>query len=431
MKQVINWIVPPALLAVGAMLLQRPLAAQDTTERERQLLERIQKLEERLAAVEARFGPAVAAPATPAAAPVAQAAAAPPALPPATTVNFLLDGYYEYNFNRPAGRVNQLRAFDPSSNSFTLNQGAMVVERAADPSQGRRFGLRLDLLFGQTTEGLSGSPVNEPRPSPYRNILQAYGTFVAPLGSGLNVDFGRFITPIGMEGPFAKDQINYTRSLLFAALPAYHTGFRTAYKLTDKVTATWMLVNGINQMEDFNGFKSNHFMLTAALSKNFSWTGGYYVGRESREAAPGQPEANGRTHIGNTYFTWSATPKLTLAGEGDLIVSRVYSNSYPSRLAGGAGYLKYQLAPAFSLAGRFEYLSDRGGYLSGDTQALKDLTMTAAYQPADGFQIRWEFRRDYSNRPYFLSETPGVLKRDQSTAAMALIWWFGGKQGAW
>ncbi len=431
-------------------------------EREKLLLERIQQLEQRLAAVEARLPGAPAAPVAPSASPVP----VPPrqersatgdssslaSFTPGTTINVLLDGYYQYNFNNPVGRVNLLRSYDPTSNNFTLNQSAVVIERAPDPSHGRRFGARLDLMFGQATESLAGNPANEPRPAPYRNIYQAYGTYIFPVGKGLNVDFGRFASSLGFEGTFTKDQINYTRSLLFTSLPFYHMGFRTSYKLGESTTATWLLVNGVNQMEDFNGFKSNHFMLSTSLAKNLSWTGSYYFGQENRDlvqppfvsnlpptlptqpglsTTPVSPQANGRAHIADTYLTLNATPKLTLVGEGDYIASRVYSNSTPIHLIGGAAYAKYQFAPAFSLAGRFEYVSDRGGFLSGATQSLKEGTVTASYQPVDGFQIRWEFRHDWSNQAFFLTHTPGLLKKEQNTALMGLLWWFGEKQGAW
>jgi hypothetical protein len=45
--------------------------------------------------------------------------------------------------------------------------------------------------------------------------------------------------------------------------------------------------------------------------------------------------------------------------------------------------------------------------------ALKEATLTATYPPVDGFQVRWEFRRDSSNQPFFLTRDPGVLKREQ------------------
>src|SRR6185503_18024875 len=56
-----------------------------------------------------------------------------------------LDGYYAWNTNRPLGGVNLLRAYDVSSNSFSLNQANVIVERAPDVSKGRRAGMRLDL----------------------------------------------------------------------------------------------------------------------------------------------------------------------------------------------------------------------------------------------------------------------------------------------
>jgi hypothetical protein len=444
---------------------------------ERELRERIGKLEARLADLEARFAPAspAAQGSTAAQTTIAPATASSTALrsdpnPDAkeqlsptgdslslpgfasgTTLNFLLDGYYEYNFNKPVGRVNLLRPYDPTSNNFTVNQAVISVERQPQVDKGRRFGMRLDFMFGQATESLAGTPANEPRTPPYRNIYQAYGTYVLPLGTGLNVDFGRFTGSLGYEGTFTKDQMNYSRAFWFAALPFYHSGFRTLYKFNDKISATWLLVNGANQSEDFNGFKSNQLTLNTALAKNLSWTASYYIGQEGRDVVPPAPTnfpppiatqpglsidkivptPNGRMHFLDSHLTWSATPKLTLVGEGDYVVSRSFQNSAPVGLSGFAAYSKYQFTPAFSLAGRFEYMNDHGGFFSGTTQALKEGTLTATLQPLDGFQVRWEFRHDYSNQPYFLTRHPGALKKEQSTALLGLIWWFGGRPGAW
>ena len=468
-----------AVIVIGTsapVRAQAPSGAQETTERERQLLERIRILEERLSAVEARL-PTLGTPAPASAAtsavpqtppPTAAAVATAPPQPTApqlsgtgdslslpgfangTTINFLLDGYYGYNFNHPVGRINLTRAFDPLSNNFTLSQAVMSVQRPPDPDHGRRLGMRLDLMFGEATETLAGNTANEPRSFVYRNIYQAYGTYVFPLGKGLTMDFGRFASSLGPESAFAKDQINYSRSYLFSALPFYHMGFRTSYPITDKVTATWWLVNGINEMEDFNGFKSNFFMLSTALTKNLNWTANYYFGREARDLVPPPPtnfppplptqpglsterifpKPDGRTHIADTYLTWNATPKLTLLGEADYVVSRTYENSAPVSLTAGAGYAKYQITPKFAMAGRFEYLSDHF-FFTGIDQALKEGTVTATYQPKDGFQVRWEYRRDFSNQPFFLTRFLDLRKKEQNTATIALLWWFGGKEGAW
>src|SRR5690242_13416979 len=177
-------------LALGWRLLLvflacSPAFAADTepplTPREQKMLERIDTLEQRLAALESRLTPAAPAPATAAVVNQPQpspAVAAPEPKPPQTggflndtTFNMTLDGYYAYNFNRPVGQVNLLRAYDVMSNSFSLNQATMVIERAPDVAAGRRFGVRVDLQYGQATETLQGSAVNEPRPQVYRPVF--------------------------------------------------------------------------------------------------------------------------------------------------------------------------------------------------------------------------------------------------------------------
>jgi hypothetical protein len=49
----------------------------------------------------------------------------------------------------------------------------------------------------------------------------------------------------------------------------------------------------------------------------------------------------------------------------------------------------------------------------------------------DGFQLKVEHRRDFSNQAFFLTETPGLLKKEQNTATLGMIWWFGGKRESW
>jgi hypothetical protein len=434
------------------------LSAQEPTDRERALLDRIAKLEQRLAAVEAKTGIApasldpqpVPAASTP---PTAAAILDSPSLPgfvPGTTVNFNFDGYYGYNFNRPLGGVNLLRANDVTSNNFTLNQADLVVERAADAAAGRRLGFRLDLMFGQNTETLQGGSQNEPRPQVYRNIFQAYGTYILPVGSGLTVDFGKFASALGFENNYVKDQFNYSRSYYFNFLPFYHMGFRSTYNFNDKLSLQYWLVNGANQTEDFNGFKSNAFLFTVKPTRNISWNVNYYFGEEGRALVPDLnpglpllptqpglsttpilPAPNGREHIFDSYVQWNATAKLTLAAEADYVLNRAFTGSAPARVAGFVAYLKYQITPRFAFSDRFEYLSDQGGLFSGITQVLKEDTGTLTYQPADGFQIRAEYRRDFSDRPFFLTNAPGLLKREQNTATLGMIWWFGGKQGPW
>jgi hypothetical protein len=371
-----------------------------------------------------------------------------------TTINVGIDGYYAYNFNDPVGRVNLLRAYDVLNNEFSLNQASLVLEHPADATAGRRWGGRLDLQFGQATDTLQGNPANEPRPQIYRNIFQAYGTYIVPIGKGVTVDFGKWGSSLGIEGNYTKDQMNYSRAYWFSFLPFYHMGVRASIPLSERFSFNYWVVNGTNQVEATNGFKDELFGFTAKPRKTVAWTMNYYLGQEHPDRVavapsspipvqPGlsfqaiRPAPDGRTHIFDSYVTWQATPKLTFALEGDYFIQRLWRqeapgrSSAPSHVDGGAAYIRYQLSSKAAVATRAEYLSDRGGLFSGLTQALKENTVTFDYNLADGFLMRYEWRRDFSNKPTFLSDVQGVLSEQQNTATVGLIWWWGRKEGSW
>ena len=382
-------------------------------------------------------------------------AAAPAAsfLPAGATLNYYFDGYFEYNFNNPTGRVNDLRAYDVLSRVFSINQADLVVDLDPDLAAHRRYGARLDLQFGQATETLQGNPANEPRPEIYRNIFQAYGTYIIPVGDGITADFGKWASSLGIEGNYTKDQMNYSRSFYFYFLPFYHAGARLHYNVNSKLGVNYWIVNGNNQSEPTNGYKDELFGWQLQPKKNVNWTMNYYIGQEHGDTvsstsctvpvqpglcfAPLSPAPNGKLHIIDSYATWTASPKLTFAAEGDYVIQREWANaapgesSAPTHVDGGAAYVQYQLSPRYALAARTEYLSDRGGMFSNATQALKETTATYRYNFGDGFSAFLEYRRDWSNIPYFITDNPAKPSTHQDTAGAGLVWWYGGKQGTW
>lgn len=209
-------------------------------------------------------------------------------------------------------------------------------------------------------------------------------------------------------------------------------------------------MNGANQTEEFNGFKSQAALLTVKPNSNTTWNINYYEGQEQRDVLPAynpgipslptQPglstgpdtsRHDGRFHVIDSYASFNFSSKWSAALEGDYVINRVAANSSPARAYGGVGYLHRQLSKSLVLNGRFEYLADRGGLFSGQPQDLKDATATAVYQPVDGFQTRLEYRRDFSNRPFFLTNDPLNPAGSQTTLTVGMLWWFGGKQGAW
>jgi len=359
-----------------------------------------------------------------------------------------LDTYYGYNFNQPVGRVNLLRAYDVLSNNFTISQAGLVLEAAPRPDAGRRFGGRLDLQFGQATETLQGSLANEPRPWVYRNIFQAFGTYVAPVGSGLTVDFGKWASALGYENNYAKDQINYSRSYWFNFLPFYHAGGRVNYRFSDRVALNYWITNGTQQTEEFNDFKDQFVGLVLQPAKSVTWNVQYYLGQERADVEPieqpGPPTLptqpglsvvpvdafKGKLQIFDSYVAWTPSASTTVGLEGDYVTSQNPAAA-ASRVSGGAAYFRRQLTPRSALGVRAELLTDHDGLFSGQSQRLTDATITYDFRVNDGFLVRTEWRRDGSNKPFFLGQTVDERKTSQTTATLGLIWWWGNKRGAW
>jgi len=230
-------------------------------------------------------------------------------------------------------------------------------------------------------------------------------------------------------------------------------GVRATYKVNDVLGINYWVTNGTDQTEPFNGYKDQLFGFTLAPRKSVNWTANYYLGQEhpdvtffpnaaagslptlpTLQGIPFEPIPNppkGHLNIFDTYGTLQASAKLQLAFEGDYVNQRLYTNSPPGYTYGGAGYARYQIRRKLAFGGRAEYMADHAGLFSGTGQVLREATFTTEYKLGEGLVTRLEWRRDLSNHPYFLTDTLGILKKEQGTAGVGLVWWSGGKQGVW
>ena len=267
----------------------------------------------------------------------------------------------------------------------------------------------MDLQFGQATDTLQGNPANEPRPQIYRNIFQAYGTYVAPLGSGLTLDVGKWGSSIGIEGNYTKDQMNYSRALWFDFLPFYHMGVPASYKLNDQLTLNYWLVNGANQAEATNGFKDELFGFTATPRKTITWNVNYYLGQEHPDRLPVLTSGPLPVQPGLAFTAIRPAP------DGRLHIFDVRELASYAEAHIGIGKRLRNPARVENFVGR--------------TQALKETIATFDYKFAEGFLMRYEWRQDFSNQPSFLTDREGVLSKEQQTATVGVIWWVGRKEG--
>jgi len=345
------------------------------------------------------------------------AQAAPPANPDAVTLGFfrgteiggLVDGYYDWYSTKAPGLY---RNFDVNHNVFTGNMAEVWL--AKTPAADSRVGYKVKLNFGPAATNLIS--FNEPN-GPLQYVQEAYGSYLAPAGKGLTIDFGKFVTPAGAEVIEAKDNWNYSRSLLFAlAIPYYHAGIRLTYSPNDKVTLMGGVVNGWNNAtSDNNTGKTIIASITGKPTGALTLVENYIVG-------PEQTGTNSNIrNLSDTVVTFTVNPMVSVMANYD------YGNdqSAGGHWQGIAGYLKFQANKWVAVVPRVEYFDDAAGF-SGVAQKLKEGTLTVELKGADNFLWRVEYRGDFSDVSVFKNDS-GALKKNQQSIAFGFLYSFSTK----
>ncbi len=331
-----------------------------------------------------------------------------------TEISGFVDGYYLWNFNEGD---TQLRNFDTSHNAFSLNYAEIAFAKPA--SETSRGGFRVDFGAGDTAELVN---LYEPGGTDYlKYVQQAYVSYLAPVGKGLTIDFGKFVTPAGAEVIENKDNFNYSRGLLFAlAIPYYHTGFRLGYAVNDKVSVTGFLVNGWNNVKENNDAKTVGVSLGLKPNAKTGLFVNYLVGDEWAEDVDG-----GTRNLVDVVGSYAVTDKLSLLGNFDYGSDKVEGDSVD--WVGVAGYLKYQVTDAFAVSPRVETLTDSSRFVTGGTERVSSVTLTGEYKAKGGLITRFEYRTDFASDPFFEGDDDDDLKDNQTTLSVAFIYAFSSK----
>ena len=331
-----------------------------------------------------------------------------------TELSGFVDAYFGYNFNHP-GVDNQLRNFDTKSSQFSLNLAKVVLEKKPAPDS--RLGFRTDLAFGPATEIVHSA---EPGGTEvFKNIEQAYLSYLAPAGKGLQIDVGKFVTPAGAEVIETKDNWNYSRSLLFAlAIPYYHFGLRVTYPVSDKFSIAGYLVNGWNNVVDNNTGKTVGVQATIKPTAKLTIVQNYMAGPE--QAAMN----NDWRQLSDTTATYVVNDKLSLMGNYDYGFDRVAGARV--HWQGFAGYFRVQANKWLAFAPRFEWYDDHDGFTTGARQTVKEFTLTSEHKISNGLITRLEYRRDFSDKDFFV-KSANRLVGAQSTLTFGLVYAFSTK----
>jgi hypothetical protein len=357
--------------------------------------------------------------------PVALPAAGPaPRWFEAIDVNGFVSASWGRNLNDPASGANELRTFDAENGSITLDVASLVVRKEAGDAG--ETGFRLDLLAGSSFPGVTAADglFRDPETGEAGDfdLLQAFVTWVAPVGSGLRLDVGKFLTPAGFEAVdgFEEWNAHATRSFQFTlSEPTTHTGLRAGYAFSDALSAELLVVNGWDDARDRNGRKT--FGASIAFAPGAGWS-------LSTTLLHG-PEQEGNDRDDRSLLVasgaWEPPGRFGAAACLELGQEQGFGEGGESaRWWSLAGYVTWDATPAFSLALRVEHFDDLDGARSGTAQKLLGLTLTPAVALGGGFVVRADLRVDFSDREVFEDEEGLFTRKGQPTILLNALYAF-------
>jgi hypothetical protein len=389
-------------------------------------------------------------------------------------IHGLADVSYEYNLNEPnesggskgglnpvaiGPGVNQYREFDTEINGFNLTQFNLHLDRTSDGG----VGFVTELNFGEVANVMRASTRNSnvnpgATSGDVIDLTQAYLTYTAPLGSGIALQAGRFVTLLGAEviptySTYGSADYNISRGLLFTlGEPLTHTGLRGTYTVNDKINFVLGVNNGWDDVtnnndgqtvegelnlssgdmlgsvqslalalnstfgaEQVNRGSSKLWAIDPVLTyktplKNLQFIAEYLYAQESGPVSvvPGYSEQGNQFCInpanGAPFCTPPPASNFTTGPDGTITIPGQVS------WTGAAGYIVYDLNDNVEFATRGEFFDDPNGARTGIRQALGEVTGTLNYKvPAvTGLLARLEYRHDESTaKPFFNSDVFG------------------------
>ncbi len=327
---------------------------------------------------------------------------------PEVVISGFVDAYYSYNFAQPESRMNTLRNFDIQENQFTLSLAELVIQKAV--STASPVGARIDLDYGTTNDIVQ--PANT---SSLALVQQAYVTALLPVGNGLTVDVGKFVTHMGYEVIESKDNWNYSRSLLFAwAIPYYHTGMRLMYPVLGNLTAFLHVVNGWNSGTDNNSSKSFGATLNYAATPTTGIILNGMWGHENLTAIE-----DGARNVYDLIFTQSVTDNFAVGLNADY--GEAGTSAGLATWRGAAVYGRYAIDTLSAVAVRAEYFDDPIGYATGSSNTYSEFTLTFEHKLFNRMLVRAEFRDDMAKNALFDKKDEVGTQKNQATILLGLV----------
>jgi len=260
------------------------------------------------------------------------------------------------------------------------------------------------------------------------DLLQAYLTINVPVGNGLKLTAGKFVSLLGAETINPTGNLFYSHSWAFSAVNYTDTGVLGTYKVNDMLTVTAGFTRGWDMsLEDTNGAIDATGSFAITPMKNVNVALNWSVGPENFDDS-----SHYRTVI-DPVIWWQVTDALKLGFEGiyeydggrqgdaSAGLSHAYGDYW-----GGVGYASYTVNDYVTVNGRVEKAHI---YLSPSSTNVYEGTLGVTLTPfpkdpiGANLMFRPEVRYDWCEDRIFSPSGTGAFK-DQLTFAADVIFKF-------
>ncbi len=330
---------------------------------------------------------------------------------------------YTFNPHKPENRLNLFRVFDDRSNDYRMNQFSLILERPLTEGKDFDWGFKVQAIYGCDSRFIHSSDLPE-ADSPFTkhtvqvDPTQFFALFRLPIGQGLTVKMGKYVTTLGYEVIDAPGNSLYSHSYLFGfAIPFTHTGLQLDYQAMETLNVYYGLVRGWDVITtDPNGSFSHMFGMGLKPSEEVNLLLNVITGPET------QRENRYRTVV-DLVASWQLSNHWSLALNAD--VGHEQTPDTKGTLWWGiAAYATYRWSPAWAATARVEYFRDDTHTRLSGAKDLTELTLGLDIHPFKEFKnlrVRPEIRWDHavSNKPF-----DGGSKKDRITLAGDVIFLF-------
>lgn len=345
------------------------------------------------------------------------------------TISSGLSTAFQWSFNEPADFKIPLRSLDNWHSRYFVGLWQLTLGVNETPEQ-NTFGGLVQFDAGRISRRIkadwNGSGVVPDTDWEFDEVelQQAYLVYNVPIGNGLTLKGGKFVTLLGAEVIEPWLNPNWSRSYLFGfAIPFTHVGGLATYPITDMVSVTAGGVIGWDNVEDNNSSPSVTGQVAISPNERVAvYVNGIYGPEQTCFPEPGAFQSGcnrNKRGVVDVVGSFKLTEDLGFILNFDWGSEDEASVVNPGRHApwvGASGIITYQIDPRFSTALRGEWFEDAEGARTGTAQDLWEITVDFKAMLSEYIYTRIEYRHDESDEPVFTSGKNIFLSGNDSVA---------------